>query len=83
MDESCLHQSHQSFDMVLSSSKGYDNISKIPLKLDLPKILNKSVLIIPNERVYERMDHGKFIQFYEETISYLLNKQKYQSPNQD
>lgn len=60
-------------DVVLSSEE-YDlnNIfSKEPIIRDF-EILNNSVGIVPNERVYERMNREVFFQLYEKIINGLL-----------
>ena len=63
-----------STDMVLQRGKEYSNIIKNNVKLDIPEIKDNSVLIIPNERVHERMNHDNFMNIYKEVISHLLAK---------
>lgn len=61
-------------DMVIQSNKPYNNVFKKEIFAENIDIKNKSVLIIPNKRVYERIDNDTYMNFYKTSINHLLEK---------
>lgn len=59
-------------DMVLCYDKEYKGVYKVEFVPKQVEIKDRSVLIIPNIRVYERSDKNKFMQYYKIAIDKLL-----------
>lgn len=59
-------------DMVLCYNKEYEGVYKTDFIPKLVEIKDRSVLVIPNMRVYERSNPEKFLNYYKVAIDRLL-----------